>query len=43
MQETPIEIVSSIKDYSLPNRISAAEARARGRHGHDKATPDNTI
>ena len=37
--KTPTEVVSSIKDQSLPNRISAADARAKGRYGYDKPTP----
>lgn len=34
----PADIVSPITDSVLPNRISAAEARAAGRYGHDKPT-----
>lgn len=41
--KTPTEIVSSVKDQSLPNRVSAADARAQGRFGHDKPTPANSI
>ena len=42
-KRTPTEIVSSIKDQSLPNRITAADARAKGRYGHDKPAPENPI
>jgi len=41
--KTPTEVVSSIKDQALPNRISAADARAKVRYGHDKPTPANSI
>lgn len=39
----PDEIVSPITDGTLPNRLSAAEARAAGRYAHDKPTPGNSI
>lgn len=37
------DIVSSTADSVLPNRTSAADARAAGRYGHDKPTPQNSI
>lgn len=37
------DIVSPITDTALPNRVSIEAARAAGRVGHDKPTPDNTI
>lgn len=43
MAERPADIVSSIEDHVLPNRVSVAEARAGGRFGHDKPTPENSI
>ncbi|NSY46447.1 isochorismatase family protein (plasmid) [Rhizobium sp. NIBRBAC000502774] len=39
----PADIVSPISDSVLPNRVSAAEARAAGRYGHDKPTAENSI
>lgn len=39
----PADIVSPIADKVLPNRVRAADARAAGRYGHDKPTPDNAI
>ncbi|OHT18791.1 isochorismatase family protein [Edaphosphingomonas haloaromaticamans] len=39
----PADIVSPITDSILPNRVSAADARAAGRFGHDKPTPRNSI
>lgn len=40
---SPREIVSPITDGSLPNRVTAAEARKQGRYGHDKPRPENSI
>jgi nicotinamidase-related amidase len=37
------DIVSPITDAVLPNRTSAVDARAAGRYGHDKPTPQNSI
>lgn len=42
-QTRPTDIVSPITDQILPNRVSLAEARAAGRAGHDKPTPENSI
>ncbi len=39
----PADIISPITDTVLPNRTSAADARAAGRYGHDKPTPENSI
>lgn len=39
----PDDIVSPVTDKSLPNKVSAADARAAGRYGHDKPTQDNAI
>jgi nicotinamidase-related amidase len=39
----PADIVSPITDSALPNRVSASDARAAGRYGHDKPTPSNSI
>lgn len=39
----PADIVSPITDNALPNRLTAAEARAQGRFGHDKPTAENCI
>lgn len=39
----PADIVSPITDSALPNRVSAADARAAGRYGHDKPTVENSI
>lgn len=39
----PADIVSPITDSALPNRATAAEARAAGRYGHDKPTATNSI
>lgn len=39
----PADIVSPTTDAALANRVSATDARAAGRYGHDKPTPDNTI
>ncbi len=41
--QRPADIVSPTTDASLPNRVSAADARAAGRFGHDKPTPENSI
>lgn len=46
MNETitrPADIVSPITDSVLPNRISLADARAAGRRGYEKPTPENSI
>ncbi len=39
----PADIVSPITDSALPNRVSAADARAAGRYGHDKPTAESSI
>lgn len=39
----PADIFSPITDGVLPNRVPAAEARAQGRYGHEKPTPENSI
>jgi len=39
----PADIVSPITDTALPDRVSAAEARAAGRYGHDKPTAQNSV
>jgi hypothetical protein len=39
----PDDIVSSIDDSSLPNKVPAAQARAAGRFGHEKPTAENSI
>jgi nicotinamidase-related amidase len=39
----PVDIVSPITDSALPNRMSALDARAARRYGHDKPTADNSI
>ncbi len=39
----PADIFSPITDGVLPNRVPAAEARAQGRFGHEKPTPQNSI
>ena len=39
----PADIVSPITDSPLPNRVSAADAQAAGRYGHDKPTHENSI
>jgi nicotinamidase-related amidase len=39
----PADIVSPITDSALPNRVSASDARAAGRYGHDKPTASNSI
>jgi len=41
--QRPADIVSSITDSVLPNKVSPEEARKDGRFGHDKPTPDNSI
>lgn len=43
MPDRPADIVSSIGDAVLSNRVAAAEARAAGRYGYDKPTADNSI
>lgn len=37
------DIVSPTNDAVLPNRVAAADARAAGRFGHDKPTPQNSV
>lgn len=37
------EIISPITDSSLPDKVSAADAKAAGRFGHEKPTPENSI
>jgi nicotinamidase-related amidase len=39
----PADIVSPITDTILPNKVALADARAAGRVGHDKPTPENSI
>jgi nicotinamidase-related amidase len=39
----PADIISPTTDSALPNRVSAADARSAGRHGHDKPTANNSI
>ncbi len=42
-KQRPADIVSPITDAPLPNRVAAVDARAAGRYGHDKPTPENCI
>jgi nicotinamidase-related amidase len=37
------DVVSPTTDNILPNRLTAGQARAAGRFGHDKPTPENSI
>jgi nicotinamidase-related amidase len=39
----PADIITPTAHTSLPNRLTAEEARAAGRFGHDKPTPENSI
>lgn len=39
----PEDIVSAISNQSLPNKSTSQEARAAGRFGYDKPTPENSI
>jgi nicotinamidase-related amidase len=41
--DRPADVASPITDAALPDKLSAAEAIAAGRHGHDKPTPGNSI
>lgn len=41
--DRPADITSPIGDSALPNKVSAAEARAAGRFVHDKPTVDNSV
>jgi nicotinamidase-related amidase len=41
--ERPADVVSPITDAVLPHRVSYADARAAGRRGYDKPTPENSI
>lgn len=41
--ERPSDIISSISDGVLPNKVSAEDARQAGRFVHDKPTPQNSI
>ena len=43
MTERAADIVSPITDAPIPNKVSAADARAAGRFGHDKPTAANSI
>lgn len=39
----PADVISSVTDSVLPNRVSSAQAREAGRRGYDKPRPDNSI
>jgi nicotinamidase-related amidase len=39
----PKDIVSPITHSTLPNRVSAKDARRAGRYGHDKPTPAHSV
>ena len=39
----PDDIVSPTTDAVLANRVTADDARAAGRYGHSKPTPENSI
>lgn len=41
--QRPDDVVSPITDSSLPNKVSATDARAAGRFGHEKPTAENSI
>ena len=41
--QRPADIISPIADSVLPNKVSAADARAAGRFGHEKPTPGNSV
>ena len=41
--QRPADIVSPITDGALPDKVSAADARAAGRYGHAKPTPGNSV
>lgn len=41
--QRPTDIVSPIADSALPDKVSAADAHAAGRFGHDKPTPGNSV
>ena len=43
MTDRAADIVSPITDRPLPDKTTAADARAEGRFGHDKPTVDNSI
>ncbi|MGC2778029.1 MAG: isochorismatase family protein [Bradyrhizobium sp.] len=42
-EQRPADIISPITDGVLPDKAAPAEARAAGRAGHDKPTPENSI
>lgn len=41
--QRPADVISPITDGMLPNKVSAADARAAGRFSHDKPTPSNSV
>lgn len=43
MADRPADIISPISSEVLPTKVSAAEARADGRAGYDKPTPQNSV
>lgn len=43
MDVRPADIISPITDHPLATKVSPAEARAAGRAGYDKPTPQNSV
>lgn len=43
MPDRAADLVSPITDAPLPNKVTASDARAAGRFGHDKPTAENSI
>jgi len=43
MSDRPADVVSPTTDQVLATKVSVADARAAGRVGYDKPTPQNSV